>query len=227
MCGRFGLTVGAQQLAELLGLDEIPDATPRFNIAPTQDVLTVRLEDGRRRAATMRWGLVPSWAKDVKIGAKMINARSETAPDKPAFRAAFKRRRCLVPADGFYEWQRVGKSKRAFHFHLRSGQPFAMAGLWEVWRDPAQPEATPLVSCTVLTTDCNELVRPVHDRMPVILPREAWAPWLDPGVQDADALTRLLAPYPSAAMEATPVGSYVNDARHEGPACRQAEGLLL
>lgn len=199
-------------------LPEIPDLQPRYNIAPTQPVAAVRLpEDGADRELVMlHWGLIPFWAKDPRIGARMINARAETAADKPAFRAAFRRRRCLVPADGFYEWQKQNGTKQPYYIHLQDGRPFAFAGLWERWR--GEDDAV-IESCTLLTTKPNELVRPLHNRMPVILHPHNYALWLDPEVEQADALRRLLDPFPSGEMEAYPVSRYVNAPQHEGPEC--------
>ncbi len=221
MCGRFTLTISGDLLADFLGLGEVPAVSPRYNIAPTQPVLAVRLlpEEARPTAGTLRWGLIPSWAKDERIAHQLLNARAETAADKPAFRAALRRRRCLVPADGFYEWLRQGKTKQPFCFRLHDDRPFAFAGLWESWQGPAGP----LETCTILTTEANDLVRPVHDRMPVILPAGAHAEWLDPRRQDPGLLGPLLRPYPAEQMRSFAVGARVNNPRHEGARCLEKE----
>jgi putative SOS response-associated peptidase YedK len=219
MCGRFNLTASGQEIAEALGLDEAPELAPRYNIAPTQPVAVVRVEaaTGRRRLDTVRWGLVPEGAPENERG--HINARAETAWQKPSFREAFARRRCLVPATGFYEWQRThARRRRPWLFALGSGRPFAFAGLWE---PPARDGAPP--TCTILTTEPNDVTRPVHDRMPVILSPGSYAPWLDPRPGDAVALRPLLAPFPAAAMTARPVSSVVNNARFDDPACLEPE----
>ena len=184
-----------------------------YNVAPTQEVLTV-VGGETRRAGLMRWGLIPHWAKDPKIGARMINARAETVAEKPAFRDALRRRRCLVLADGFYEWQRLGGAKRPMRTVMRSGEPFAFAGLWAVWRDP---DGNRIPSCTIITTAANDLLRPIHDRMPVILPRDTEELWLDGSVDDPGALTSVLTPYSDDAMEVYEVSTLVNSAANDGP----------
>ena len=190
MCGRFTLATPAQSVAQLFPLFDLAEADlpPRYNIAPTQAVLAVRVgPEGAPEPARLRWGLVPSWADDLAIGNRLINARADTAAVKPAFRSAFRRRRCLVLADGFYEWQKAGAARQPWHFGLKGAEPFAFAGLWERW-DRGGP---PLPTCTLLTTDANDVVPPVHDRMPAILPRESFERWLDPeqkGVPELQAL---------------------------------------
>jgi putative SOS response-associated peptidase YedK len=219
MCGRFTLRTPLTQLAKQFqfDLDAAQVQLPlRFNIAPTQDVAAVRLAGGKRELVQLRWGLVPSWAKDPKIGNTMINARAETVSVKPALRAAFKRRRCLVLADGYYEWLREGKIKQPYLYEINAGQPFAMAGLWESWRGTAGPDSPPLESCTIITTEANELARKNHDRMPVILHEADYAAWLDPACADVEYL---LAPIEADPMTARAVGTHVNNARHEGPEC--------
>jgi putative SOS response-associated peptidase YedK len=161
--------------------------------------------------------LIPAWAKDPSIGNRMINARAETVADKPAFRAAFRRRRCLVPADGYFEWQKTGRAKQPYYIRLADERPFAMAGLWEVWTDPATSQR--LESCTVITTDANDLTRPIHDRMPVILPAAEYATWLDPQPPTTETLRDLLRPFDSSAMRADPVDSHVNNPRNDDPRC--------
>jgi putative SOS response-associated peptidase YedK len=196
---------------------------PRYNVAPTLDVYAVAMrgrndrEKGPRRAlGTFRWGLVPSWARDPAVGSRMINARAEGIAAKPAFRAALARRRCLIPADAFYEWQRRPAGRLAYAVRRRDRRPMAFAGLWEVWRDPSQPEAELLRTCAIVTTRANELMAPIHDRIPVVLASEDWAAWLDPD-SGPGAATRLLQPPPSDWFEAYPVGSLVNNVRNDGP----------
>lgn len=215
MCGRFNLTASGEEIAEAFDLDQAPQLSPRYNIAPTQPVVVVRLEAGTnaRGLSTLRWGLVPVGAPETDRG--HINARAETVGQKPSFREAFARRRCLIPATGFYEWQRTRVMKRRpWLFALASGRPFAFAGLWE---PPARDGASP--TCTILTTEPNDVTRPVHDRMPVILSPDGYAPWLDPKPGDAVALRRLLVPFPAGTMTARPVSRAVNDARFDDPAC--------
>lgn len=196
MCGRFSLDATAETLATLFDLEPPPALAPRYNIAPTQPVLALRVAPGtdRRGWAWLRWGLIPAWAKDPGIGARMINARSETVAEKPAFRAAFRRRRCLVPATGFYEWRSESGRKQPYLIHAPDHAPFAIAGLWERWQGPDGAE---LETCSLLTTEANEALRPLHDRMPVLLAPEAWEPWLDPALEAPDPLLPLLAPAPS------------------------------
>ena len=213
MCGRYSLIADIQDLARQFEFDGTGfENSPRYNVAPTQSVLTVTYGE-ERRAECMRWGLIPSWAKDASIGNRMINARRETVAQKPSFRSALQRRRCLVLADGFYEWQKVGKSKRPMRIVLKSREPFAFAGLWETWRNPAGETVR---SCTIITTAANDLLRPIHERMPVILPRELEEFWLDGDVTDAAALTDVLSPYPNEAMEVYQVSPLVNKATNNG-----------
>jgi len=234
MCGRFAVASSPSLLAERLGVDEvrIDDAEPDYNVAPRAQVMIVRQREDRRILSRVRWGLVPSWAKDPKMGDRMINARAEQVADKPAFRTAFTKRRCLVPADGFYEWQVVappstpkGRPKKQPVFvHRRDGEPMAFAGLWEVWKVPDEFTDVPdgvdegwLRSCAIVTTRPNDLLAPVHDRMPVLLPESAWSRWLDPGEADADALTALLVPAADDLLELWPVSTAVNSADNNGP----------
>jgi len=221
MCGRFTLRAPASAVAEQFALFDVAPFQPRFNVAPTQPVAVVRrmaVEEPQRELAWLRWGLIPGWAADPAIGARMINARAETAAQRPAFRAALGRRRCLVVADGFYEWQKAGPRKQPYFVRLRDDRPFGFAGLWESWEGPEQAA---IESCTILTTEANELVRPIHDRMPVIVAPADYERWLDPGVQGAEAVRPLLRPYPSEAMMAYPVGPRVNSPARDDPACIQ------
>ncbi len=169
----------------------------------------------------MRWGLIPSWVRDLAMGRSLINARGETVAEKPAFQTPFRQRRCLVPADGYYEWKREGAGKQPYHIRLNDDRPFAFAGLWDRWNDG---KGKIIESCAILTTTSNERLAPIHDRMPVILPPVAYEPWLDPGLQDATRLVAFLTPYPADAMIATPVGSRVNDPRVDDARCLEAVG---
>jgi putative SOS response-associated peptidase YedK len=219
MCGRFTLRTNAAAVQQAFQLDEAPRIEPRYNVAPSQQVLAVRLsEQGKAEPVFFRWGLVPSWAKDPKIGYTLINARSETASEKPSFRAAFKQRRCLIPADGFYEWKAVGKKKQPMYFALRDGLLFAFAGLWERWMSPDGPAVQ---TCTILTTTSNELIRPLHERMPVILDPPRYHAWLDPVTTGAE-VQWWLAPWPAEDMTMVPANPIVNSPRNEGPQCLEA-----
>ena len=214
MCGRYSLIADIGELARRFEFDgDWLKFESKYNVAPTQEVVSV-VGGETRRGGFMRWGLIPHWAKDPKIGARMINARAETVAEKPAFRDALRRRRCLVPADGFYEWQRVGNAKRPMRVVMRSGEPFAFAGLWSVWRDP---DGNRIPSCTIITTAANDLLRPIHDRMPVILPREMEELWLDRSVEDPGALSSVLTPHADDAMDAYEVSTLVNSAANDGP----------
>ena len=216
MCGRYTLFSNISELQTRFGfVMDGPSPAPRYNIAPTQPVLAV-VNDGHRRGELMRWGLVPSWAKDVKIGARMINAVSETAAAKPAFRSAFRRRRCLVLADGFYEWRKEGKQRVPMYFCHKSGEPMAFAGLWESWQSP---DGELVRSCAILTTAANELMAPVHHRMPVILSSETEPLWLDPLTESPDTLEPLLVAAPPELLDAREVPPTVNNVRNDGPDC--------
>ena len=219
MCGRFTLRTPAQEIAALFQVDQVVDLPLRFNIAPTQSVAVVRCQENTtaRELAMLHWGLIPAWAKDAKIGNRMINARSETAATKPSFRSAFRRRRCLIPADGFYEWQQTPDGKQPFYIRLSNDQPFGFAGLWERWDRGDEP----IQSCTILTTEANEKLRPLHDRMPVIVKPEDYARWLDPQCQRAEELMPLLCPYADDALVALPVSRVVNSPRNDRPECIQ------
>lgn len=229
MCGRFALRARAEALAQQFGLDDVPRLPPRYNIAPGQQVAVVRAaplppagpaptRPGRpvRRLDRLRWGLVPFFAKAPDPGARMINARSETVADMPAYRNAFRRRRCLLPADGFFEWKRLDKRKQPYFLSLRDGRLFAFAGLWERWEGGG---GQTVESCTILTTAPNELVRPLHDRMPVILPEEAYDLWLDPEIRTVERLLGLLRPFPAERMLACPVETLVNNPANDDERC--------
>jgi putative SOS response-associated peptidase YedK len=216
MCGRYTLASPTERLAEEFGVDAASiELAPNYNVAPTQTVAAVLGEGGQRRLEVLRWGLIPPWADDPGIGSRMINARSETAPGKPSFRRAFRERRCLIPADGFYEWQRTNGAKQPYYIHMEDGRPFAFAGLWESWSKGGEGEVR---TCTILTTGANALVGEVHDRMPVILAHDAYDVWLDPA-SERDELTGLLAPYPVDEMEAYPVSRFVNSPSNNDPRC--------
>lgn len=208
MCGRYTITLEAGAALAELGLAQMPEGyQPRFNVAPTQPV-AVLADANERKAEWMRWGLIPSWAKDASIGSRLINARSETLIEKPSFRSAFAKSRCLVLADGFYEWQKggaVGGRSQPYYFKRADGKPFAFAGLWEFWRSP---EGEPIRSCTIITTEANGLVKPVHERMPVMLSGEPLWAWLED--QPQAYLLSLLRPYPAEEMAAFPVSAMVN-----------------
>jgi putative SOS response-associated peptidase YedK len=219
MCGRFTLRATPEQLTEVFNLVRVPENRPRYNIAPTQSVAVVRADSERKRELVMlRWGLIPSWAKDAGLASTLINARSETAAAKPAFRGAMRHRRCLIPADGFYEWQAIpgSKTKQPLWITLRDAALFAFAGLWEHWNDPANG---PVETCTILTTSANALLKPIHDRMPVILHPQDYDRWLDPQNKDAATLADLLASYPAERMSITAVSTLVNSPRNEKPEC--------
>lgn len=224
MCGRYTLTTPGEVIAEIFDLSEEPEVAARYNVAPTQEVAAIRAdeESGERRFVTLRWGLVPHWADDPSIGNRMINARAESVADKPAFRASFKKKRCLVVADGFYEWQKVaGGKKQPWYFRLESGEPFAFAGLWASWN---RGENGPLETCTLLTTDANGLVKKAHHRMPVILAPEDVDLWLDPKATDREPLEEILRPYDPSKMIAFPVSTRVNSPANEDPSVIQPLG---
>ena len=252
VCGRFVTASSPALIADRFAVHDVdatvaPDPEPDYNVSPRRNVLAVRaqaVEEGkpRRVLSRLRWGLVPSWAKEVKIGDRMINARAETVASKPAYRRAFADKRCLIPADGYYEWKpgvagTAGASgakprKQPYFIHRRDGEPMAFAGLWEVWK---VPDGVPdngvasvggvdgwLRSCVIVTTDANAALAAIHNRMPVILPESAWEQWLDPDEHDIDALTKLLVPAPDALFEVYPVSTNVNNARNNGPELARA-----
>jgi putative SOS response-associated peptidase YedK len=221
VCGRFTTTTPAEDLARYFRVDEVvlEEQPPRWNVAPTDTVAGIVDHDGSRRMGGFRWGLVPFWAKDPSVGSRMINARAETIREKSAYARPFERRRCIVPADGFYEWQAQPgrKAKQPFHIRRIDGEPLAIAALWDSWRPKRGSDDGRLVSCVLITTDANDLLRPLHDRMPVLLPASTWDAWLDPANDDLDALAALLVPAPDELLEAVAVSPAVGDVRNDGP----------
>jgi putative SOS response-associated peptidase YedK len=217
MCGRFALKTPPRSIQEHFHLPETVNLSPRYNIAPSQAIAVVRHLPEKRfpQQDMLRWGLIPHWAKDIKIGHKMINARAETLAQKPSFRAAFKKRRCLIAADGFYEWKHSGKAKQPIYVQMKNEAVFGIAGLWESWNSP---EGNIVESCTIVTTSPNQLISEIHDRMPVILPPEQYETWLQDSPPE-HSLQQLLMPYPADAMEAYQVSSIVNSPKNDTPAC--------
>ena len=218
MCGRFTQAQIAELDREVFKLLSLPPVPTRYNIAPSQNAAAVREnpKTGNRNIGPLRWGLIPYWAKDPSIGNRLINARGETLTEKPAFKAAFQHRRCLIPADGFYEWQKIGKRKQPHYIRKADGGVFAFAGLWERWSDQSHE---PIETFTIITTQPNTLLAPIHNRMPVILPEARYDEWLDPANHDLDSLQVLLEPYPASEMDAYPVSTFVNSPHNEGPEC--------
>ena len=223
MCGRFTLFESSAVLSTEFSVPITFKLTPRYNVAPSQPVLAVRVspETKKRDASWFRWGLVPRWAKDDSIGYGMINARAETVTEKPGFRDAFRHRRCLVPASGFYEWKKEARRKQPYYIRRKDGRPFAFAGLWERWKGK---EEAPVESCTLVTTEANELVSSIHDRMPMILQPADYKLWLDPEISGRGNILPLLRQYSSQEMEAFPVGTIVNNPKTEDPRCIVSAG---
>jgi putative SOS response-associated peptidase YedK len=218
VCGRFTLSTAPSAIADHFGLDETPELGARFNVAPGQSIATVSRsgEGGRSILSLRRWGLVPSWAKDVKIGNRLINARAETASEKPSFRTALRRRRCLVPADGFYEWAGTKGSKQPYFIGLEGRVLFAFAGLWERWADP---EGEALETCTLLTTEATEHLRALHNRMPVIVDPVDYGLWMDPDITEPDRVLPVIDRNLGNALAFYPISRHVNDVRHDDPRC--------
>jgi putative SOS response-associated peptidase YedK len=222
MCGRFSQSSSAAAISAVFGV-ETSDIPPRYNIAPTQSVAAIlQLPSNQPHLHWLRWGLIPSWAKDPKIGSKLINARAETVAQKPSFRSAFRHRRCLIPADGFYEWQQIegSRQKQPYFIGLQDEGLFAFAGLYERWESP---DGDVLETCTIVTTTANELVEPIHSRMPVLLAPQDYNLWLDPSFDKSERLQALLDPYPAAQMKAYPVSSVVNSPKNDSPECKQPQ----
>jgi len=220
MCGRFSLATLPNTLARQFGVMDIPALPARYNIAPSQDIAVVRAGTGGRECTLLHWGLVPAWSKEPKTRYRTINARAETVAAKPAYRDAFRRRRCLVPATGFYEWQQQGDTRVPHYICMQDGGLFAFAGLWEHWQ---QGERT-LDSCTLIVTEANRLMAPIHARMPVIIAPPQYADWLDPGNTDREHLQSLLVPWTATPMEAWPVSRLVNNPRHDSARCMARAG---
>ncbi|MEK7438455.1 MAG: SOS response-associated peptidase [Pseudomonadota bacterium] len=225
MCGRYQIVTDAQALYDAFQVGSELGATPlaRYNVAPATEQLVILSEAGQRAARWHRWGLIPHWAKDKSIGYKTINARGESVAAKPAFRAAFRQRRCLVPATGFYEWKVLAGGKQPYLIRLKSGALFAFAGLWESWTGPAGE----LRSFTIVTTAPNALMARIHERMPVIIPRAQYARWLDPEVQDPAQVRTMIASYPAEELQAVPVGREIGNARNQGPGLIEPAGAPL
>lgn len=221
MCGRFALKAPPAEIMRHFGVDAVPELAPRFNIAPTQQILIIRhpwqQPEARLEAVQVKWGLLPSWAKDESMAEKLINARAESVAEKPAFRSAFRRARCLIPADGFYEWEATPSGKQPWFLRLKSQELLAFAGLWEHWQ---HSDGTELQTATIITTDANEVARPVHERMPVILPPADYAAWLG-AKTTMDDLKALLKPLPAELMERYRVSRRMSNARNEGAECMQ------
>ncbi len=216
MCGRFVRAVSIEDIADEFGADKPSfDLSPSYNIAPSQEIAIV-MKGEQKSLALCKWGLIPSWAKDPKIGYKMINARAETVAEKPSFRSSFKKHRILIPASGFYEWKKDGKSKAPFHITLKSGKPFGFAGLLSIW---TSPEKKQIYTCTIITTGANVLLQKIHDRMPVIIQKKDEDLWLDPAVQNTQTLLSLLKPYPSHNMGSYAVSPMVNSPANNSPEC--------
>ncbi len=213
MCGRFTLRTRPAELVKFFNLAGLlPDVSPRWNVAPTQQVIAVRRGRNGREPSWLRWGLIPAWAKDTKIASSLINARADTVAGKPSFRSAFKQRRCLVIADAYYEWKRVGKENIPYMMTMRNESPFAFAGIWERWEDGSSET---IESCSNITTEPNALTAMIHDRMPVILPADSYDVWLDPSMHDIAKLQELLRPYPPEEMISQEVSKIINNARNE------------
>lgn len=220
MCGRFVQYSHPEIYAEQFDLDQVCEATPRYNVAPSQSVLAIRQsKSGNRQLVPLRWGLVPNWSKGPDSRYSMINARAETVRTKPAYRNAFKHRRCLIPAEGFYEWHQTAAGKQPYLIRRQDAEPFAMAGLWESWHGE---DGEPLDSCSIIVTEANAIVRSIHDRMPAILAAIDFAAWLDPENKDAEGLSELLRPAIPDQWTLVPVSKRVNNSRNEGPELLQS-----
>lgn len=222
MCCRYTLIAPAKLLEELFRLEILGELPPRYNIAPGGPVAAIRAPAaGARELTLFQWGLIPSWSKDPAIGTRLVNARSETAAEKPSFRAAMKRRRCLIPANGFYEWVPIGAAKQPFYIQMKDERPFALAGLWEQW---CGADGSEIESCTILTTEANSLLKTLHPRMPVIIHPEDYDRWMDPSNERPQEVQDLLRPFPPEGMEAHPVSRRVNNTRNDDPACMEKVG---
>jgi putative SOS response-associated peptidase YedK len=224
MCGRFNFLTHKTAVEERYGVSDIDfEIVPRYNIAPSQKIATV-IQDPNLRLVEMRWGYIPFWAKEEKIGYKMINSRAEKVAESRVFKSSFQKKRCLIPATGFYEWQKVGKVKKPMHIRFESRDIFSLAGIFSRWKSPQDKT---ILSCSIITTTPNSLVKPIHNRMPVILPREKEAIWLDPDLRDVEVLKELLVPYEPEGMEAYEVSTYVNSPSNTGPVCTSPVQMQL
>jgi putative SOS response-associated peptidase YedK len=223
MCGRYTIIATPQQLRDIFRYLELPNFPPRYNVAPTQPIPIVRLINGERHFALVRWGLLPSWVKDPKAFSLLINARGETVNEKASYKAAMKRRRCLIPADGFYEWQASGARKQPYYIRPKSGAPLAFGGLWETWTGPNGEE---LETAAIVTTTANRTLKAIHDRMPIIIPPEQFDLWLGDRDEDTKAATALIKPAPDDLLEAIPVSSGVNRVANDNPALTERAELL-
>lgn len=210
MCGRYSLTENIDQLEEIFNFEFSEEISPRYNIAPGQQILTIVSHGAKRVGKNMKWGLVPGWSKEPKVGYKMINARAERIDSKPSFKGPFKKRRTLIPSSGFYEWKKSDNGKQPYRFILKDNKPFAFAGLWETW----DKGDNPLITCTIITTRPNAITEEVHDRMPVILHEDSYDTWLNPNFDDTEYLKSLLLPYPAQEMESFPVSTLVNSVKN-------------
>jgi putative SOS response-associated peptidase YedK len=219
MCGRFSQNITPEFISNVLGVKDVPSMQDRFNIAPSQKLWAARqttnTED--RELVHLKWGLIPSWAKDASIGTRQFNARSETVAEKPSFRAAFKQRRCLIPASGFIEWEKLEDGKQPYYFHMKDKEPFSLAGIWEQWVDAESQQS--IESCTILTTEANKIVGRIHDRMPVIIPRDYYGLWLQQEVRKQEQLQELLVPYPADEMDSYQISKLVNSFRNDTVEC--------
>ena len=213
MCGRFALATTSEELVNHFNLKRKVTLGSRYNIAPSQPVIIIRSGTSSNKLSAIRWGLIPHWSKDEKIGFKLINARAETVQEKPSFRDAFKSRRCLIPATGFYEWKQEGRMKQPYYIKMKNGSLFAMAGIWESWQDP---EGKTIDSCAIITTDANGIVGKIHDRMPVIMSNKSYGLWLS---STSNSLQEFLRPYSPFKMTAYPVSGMINNAKNEGEGC--------
>lgn len=221
MCGRFVMTLEPSKMEQFFGVHEVPVIIPHYNIAPSQQILAIcQNGDGYRHARSFRWGLVPSWSKDPAIGSKMINARSETVGEKPSFRGPIRYHRCLIPANGFYEWSRQGNEKVPFYIHRKDQEPLAFAGIWDTWKSMDEV----IESCSILTTDANSLISKLHDRMPVILSQSEFDSWLDRETTDVEKLKMLFSPYPPEMLEIFQVSMLVNNTRNDSTECLKPQG---
>ncbi|UII57563.1 SOS response-associated peptidase [Cytobacillus spongiae] len=222
MCGRYSLSENKAELQAQFQFEMLEELNPRYNIAPSQNILAVGSNGQRRKGSFLQWGLVPFWADNPKIGYKMINARSESIDEKPSFKHAFKKRRCLILADGFYEWKKENGHKQPYRFVMKDQKPFAFAGLYEVWKKSDHP----LVTCTIITTTPNEVTEEIHDRMPVILPADTYDLWLDPKNEDVTMLKSLLTPYPAEQMIKYPVSTLINSPKNDQIDCLDEKNSL-